>query len=416
MKNTLKQLLYEYFPIEVTKQNYLSMKKYVKEFELRTNHIEALNTALLGINKIYFLPKDVSGLFNIFNIDARHFKEIVHSASSIDTSRYVTSDTFNILIIWMAHRTRLSSLSIKEKEDMQVLLFKILHYKFFTSIVNYNLPYGADEATMSYTINELSGKFYIKRDDTPTWALVIEDRSKDIISPASIHDVTIKNFSPDEDILYVITDAQTRIRKQLVTIIYKFHENKRAGKKIISSTLVGEIDGERVLRSISSSLDGVAHKVSANVLNLNEFIDHELINIATVLTKNFKSDMLNSLLVNFSEMAVNQQKNGDHELTKGTGNNEIIYGYALLISYIIQKTYRMCMLDSSINVKSKIQILDKTRTIYRSSRINDRDILIVKNSIDALVNKYSDSKRTATNASLKLGFITYVMLLSMKYM
>jgi len=292
----------------------------------------------------------------------------------------------------------------------------MLHYKFFTSIVNYNLPYGADESTMSYTINELSGKFYIKQENTPTWSLVIEDRSKDIINSNSIHNDTIKNFGPDDKVLYVITDTQTRIRKQLVTIIYKFHDNKKAGNKIISTSLVDEIDGEKVLRSISGSLDGVSNKICSCVLNLNEFIDHELIDITVVLTKNIKADMLSNLLVNFSEIALNQQKNGDQELTKGTGNNEIIYGYKLLVSYIIQKTYRMCMLDKEVNMKSKIQILEKTRTLYRSSRINDRDILIVKNSVDYLVNKYTDSKRTSTNASIKIGFISYIILLSMKYL
>jgi hypothetical protein len=416
MGKSLKEILYENFDISINKKNYLDVKKYVNEFEMRSTHMLALNTSLLGAYKIYFVTKDNNNLFNIFNIDINSFKEIVQSADNIDTDRLVTSDPYNIFVLWLAHQIRKSSLSVRDKEDMQFLLFKMLHYKFFTSVVNHNLRYGADEEIMFYTIDELSGKFYIKHSDTPTWRLVMEARSKDIINPKSIHNNTITNFHPDEKILYVITDIQTRIRKQLVTIIMRFHENKKAGNRISSGSMSSEIDGKKVLKVITSDVDSMIGRITNSVLNTNEFLDESMIKTSVVLTKNITTDLLTNLLISFSDVATVQQKHGDQELIEGTGNKQIIKGYKLLISNIIQKTYRQCMLDNNLDLGSRVQILSKTRNLYRSSRISNKDILLIKTSVEKLVEELSNSRRSSTNASLKIAFILYIILLSFKEM
>ncbi len=415
-QKSLKQLLYEYYNIEITKHHYLAIQKYVREFELRPSHIETLNTALLGNSKMYFLPKDSEALFNIFNIDIKKFQSIVHTASSIDTTRRVTSDPFNLFIVWLCHQTRMSKLPNKNKTELQVLLIKMLHYKFFTSTVNHMLPHGADEGTMRYTIDHLSNKHYIKQHKTSTWGSVIAYRARNVVDDKSIHYHHLQSFHPDEKILFVITDIHSRIRRQLISIIMKFHSDKEKGNSVISSAMVGEIGGDKVIREISSSLDTMAMKVCNSCLNLNEFIDHEMLNIAIVLTKNVKSDVLSSFLTQFSDLAVRQQKKGDAELTKGRGDNELLLGYRILVTNIIQKTYRECILDKEVDVSKKLGILNKTRDLYRSSRIQNRDILIIKNSVEALVNKYSKSSRSSTNASLRISFITYFILLSFKYL
>jgi hypothetical protein len=416
MKQSLRQLLYEHFDITVTKVHLARMRQYATEFEIRQSHMEALNSPLLGVSKMYFLPKDNMGLFNVFDIDASAFKRVAHSAASIDTTRFVTSDIYNLLVIWLAHKARESSLSVKDKEDLQVLLFKMLHYKFFTSIVNHQMPYGTDEETMRYTIDNLNGKFYIKQKETPTWFAVIEARSRDVVGESSIHNNTIKTFSPDEKVLYVVTDIQTRLRKQLLTIFDKFRENKRLGNKVSSSSIVADIGGEKMIKPIASVLDSVSNTVVSSALNLNEFVDYEMVDVIVALTKNIKADAMNALLVKFSEMATNQQKTGNATLVKGSGDRMVLVGYRVLVSNILQKTYRACMLDKSVNLGSKVDILNKTKTLYSSSRIGDKDILIVKNSVDYFVNTHSNSQRTSTNASLKIAFIIYIILLSFKHM
>jgi hypothetical protein len=416
MKLSLKQVLYDNFDFTITKKQYLDIRRYVSEFEMRPTHMIALNTAMLGISKMFFVAKDVNKLFNIFDVELRHFKKTVHTADSIDTSRSVTSDPYNIFVMWLSHKIRLSNLSIKEKEDMQFLIFKMLHYKFFTSVVNHNLKYGADEEVMFYTIDELSGKFYIKQKETPTWRLVIEARSRDVISHGSIHSSALSTLHPDEKVLYVITDIQTRIRKQLVTIIYKFHDNKKAGNRISATGMSNEIDGKTVLKVVTTNIDSMVNKISNTVLNTNEFIDADMINVAATLTKNITPDMLSTLLIKFSDLATTQQKKKDQELKKGANNKTILIGYKLLIRNIIQKTYRQCMLDKDIDMGSRVQILNKARNIYRSSRISDKDIIIVKNSVGHVVDEFNISRRESTNSSLKIGFIIYIILLSFKEM
>ncbi len=415
-QQSLKQLLYEYYNIEITKHHYLAIQKYVKEFELRPSHIETLNNSLLGNSKMYFLPKDAEALFNIFNVDTKKFKALVHTAASIDVTRHVTSDIFNLFIPWICHQTRMSKLPNKIKTELQVLVIKMLHYKFFTSTINHMLPHGADEGTMRYTIDHLSNKFFIKQHKTSTWGLVIDFRARDVINDKSIHYHVLQSYHPDDKILYVITDIHTRLRKQLISIILRFYKDKEDGNSVVSSAMVGEIGGEKVIREISSSLDTMAMKVCNSCLNLNEFIDHEMLNIAVVVTKNVKAEVLSAFLTSFSDLAVRQQKKGDAELSKGRGDNELLLGYRILLTHIIQKTYRECILDKEVDVSKRLPILYKTRDVYRSSRIQNRDILIIKNSVEALVNKYSKSSRSATNASLRIAFLTYIILISMKHL
>lgn len=178
---------------------------------------------------------------------------------------------------------------------------------------------------------------------------------------------------------------------------------------------MGEGD-EKQLQAVIGSLDSTINKVCSSTLNLNEFIDYEYIDLLVTLTKNIKSDILNKVLVSFSKMAVGQQQSGDGTKVMGDGSSLVIYGYSKLITQILQKTYRHCMLDKRISMNSKVQILNKAKAMYSSSRVTDPDILVIKNSVEAFIAANSPSKRSATNASLKITFILYIILLSFKSM
>lgn len=416
MQQSLKHILYENFLIPITRKQMLAFSKHVIEYELRGTHVNALNTALLATHKMYFLPKDGDALFNIMDVDKVRFRTLAHQASSVDTSHHITSDPYNIFTTWMLHRIRLSDLSNRDKETFQLNLLKMLHYKSFTSLVNRRLPYGATEDVMRYTIDKLSGKFYIKQKATPTWKLVIEQRAYDVLGRSSIHNKVISSYSPDAKILYILSDVHTRMYKQVVRIIREYRKNKDEGKgHATTSIAMGEGD-EKQLQAVIGSLDSTINKVCSSTLNLNEFIDYEYIDLLVTLTKNIKADILNKVLVSFSKMAVGQQRSGDQSKVMGDGSSLVIYGYNKLITQILQKTYRHCMLDKSISMNSKVQILNKAKAMYSSSRVTDPDILVIKNSVEAFIAANSPSKRSATNASLKITFILYIILLSFKSM
>lgn len=414
MKKTLKELLLEKYDLNITRHHYLQLKKHLTTWELRNQHPEAINTPMLGVTKVHFLTKDTMMLFDIFDIEKSAFEKLVWSADAIDTSRLVTSDVYNMLTLWLVYLAEHSKMPTKQKEDMQFCLLKLMHYRFFTSVVNYRLSHGASPEVMEYTINNLSNKFDIKQKETSTWRLVIEARSKDVMDKSSIHYKTLRSFSPDDKVLYVITDIQTRIRVKLGTIINKYYENKEQGNKMGSYGIVGEIEGEKVIKNVVASFDQMIEGICNSALNTNKFIDHGSIDIAVKITGNVRADMFRSLLIKFSGMAIDQHRKKNQDMVEGVDEHRILVGYRALISNIIQKTYRECIFDKSIKMSSKLEILQKSRNIYRSSRITNPDILVIKNTVSKFVDEYSNSNRDSTNASLRISFITYIMLLSFK--
>ena len=415
---SLKNLLYQKYPLTISRKEYRQVVNYVLQYESLPQHALVLNTDLLGVNKMVFTDNDISTLFSIFNIDKAEFTKIAHSAEGIIPERSTTSNPYHLLVVYLCHMVTLGKqLNAHEKHTFQNMLLNMLHYSFFTSKVGSMLPHGADKPTMQYTIDHLSGKFMIKNPKTNTWKKLIDYKSKDILSKTSIHKDAIAKFSGDDKVTYMLSDMKTRINKQIVGIIMRFYKNKEEGKGIDTEGQIGErSNGEKEIKAITSSLDSVIESLVSNVTNLYEFIDPEMIDIVVKLTHNVKKEQLVSLLTRFSDLAIKQKKKNQLDLVKGSGSNTIYVGYRILLNELIQKTYRACILDKEVDLKSKVSILNKTRRMYRSSMISDKDILTIKSSVEHMVIQYGGSTRNSTVASLKISFIVYIILLTFKYM
>ena len=415
---SLKNLLYQNFKITISRKEHKDVLNYVTRYESMPKNALALNTDLLGVDKIVFTDSNISDLFSIFHIDINEFKKVVNMADGITPEFNTVSNPYNILIIYLCHMVTLNKqLSSKDIFKFQNALLNMLHYSFFTSKVRSMLPYGADKSVMQYTVDHLSGKYMIKNSKSDTWKKLIDYRSKDVLSKNSIHKDAIGKFSGDDKITYMISDMKTRINKQIVGIVMRYHKNKEAGKGIdTESTVDHNKNGEKEIKAITTSLDSIITSLTANVTNLYEFIDPEMVDIVVRLTSNIKKEQMVSLLSGFSDIAIEQKKKGIADRIEGSGNSCILVGYRILLSELIQKTYRACILDKDVDLKSKVAILNKARRMYRSSMISDQDILTIKKSVEKMVIQHGGVTRSSTIASLKIGFIIYIILLTFKYM
>lgn len=416
----LKQDFSEAFDFRITKQHAKTVARNVLLFELRDDHPDALNTSLLGVHNIHFLPKDQQTLFEIFGVDKMDVDEIVKNCDSIDEDFKVSSDSYNLFSIWLLHKAMMSpDLNGKEKEEFMVNICKMLLYKFFSSLIGHNFPYGADESVMTYTINELSGKFDIKQPGTTTWKLMIEARAKDIIGKNSIHANTIKTFETDAKVVYVITDAQTRLRLKLRLIIQAYYSNKEQKNRIDNYKLVNEVDGEKLISNLNATFDTMIINISAKVLNVNRFINYENIKFLCKYNNTLREDYLKDVLMKFSMLATiqnNKRQQDDVIMKKGSKDEvEFYVGYRILLTKIIQYTYAAILQDRSVKIKQKLSILDKINDLYRSSRMSDPNLLMVKDSVDRFVRVHSGIKREATITSLKIGMILYIIMMTFDY-
>nr|DAQ06705.1 MAG TPA: hypothetical protein [Caudoviricetes sp.] len=423
---TLKQLLLGRCYVDITRKTLDELYSWCVKYEVRVdgadNHPEAFNTPLIGVYGSHFFAKDANQLFGILGIDKEEFNRAVQAAPNINKEFKVSSDLFNLLTIWGCHCTMHSKLSDKDKQNAMFYMLKMMHYKFFTGVVNHRLPHKANRDVMQLTIDELSRKFDIMRENTNTWKLVIEARARDIIDPKSIHYNTLLTFSPDvktakspASIGYVISDAQTRIRTKLNLVINAYMDNSAKGNRIATTSLIGTVgeDNEKTIKELTSSYEVMIANLTNKVLNANQFIRHDYVRLISKFLPNVRVDAMRTVLMGFTSKAISQY--AKHRKDEMSPDKKRIIGYSALITAVIQNTYRACILDRKVDLKDRGAILMKARDLYRSSRISDPGILLVKDSVAAFVDELKVSDREATKASLKIGFILYLILMSFDY-
>lgn len=414
-QETIKQLLIENFSVPINNVKANAMIRYVTQYEIRGDNMQAFNTPLLAVHKAYFLPKDADSVFDIFDVYKADFNKVIKQCPGINTSFNVTGNDFNLLVIWLCYLIIKSSLTAKLKIDTQTALLKLLHYKFFTGKVATMFKHGANEGVMQYTIDNLSAKCDIKHEETNTWRLLIEDHVAKLIDKTSIHYNTFQNFSPDQAVVYILSDAHTRLSTKIINVAEEYYKNHAAGKTIGTTSLIGTGDeGEKVLQDLKATLDNCIINVQNSVLNLNTFLNFNDIRLAAGLA-NTRPEILREVLTTFSAVATDQYKAqlGDKTLIDKQ-KNTIYVGYRILISELIQKTYRRCA-QIGCDMKSNVQILQKTRDAYRASRILDPDILQIKNSVDYFIQENTKYVRENTCVSARTAFILYLMIQSFKH-
>ena len=404
----LKQLFGKHFDFTPSSKLVKELVKWRVLYENRDQHAEALNSPLLGVFRMKFLSKDSDALFDILEVNRTEMDQIIEQ-SSINTNFIVASDAYNLLTMWAAYKFWNANLPRSLKEEACLTLFYMLQVKFFSSFVNHMLPHGARQPVMEATIDGLSDKFDIKKAGTNTWKLLMMERAHELIDPKNIHFGMLKTFTTDERVTYAITDTQTRIRTKALLVIQEYHETLRRGKAIAESSIVDDdLEGEKIIKELKNNYDSMITSVSNRVLNVNQFIKSDFIKIACSKSANAKEDMLRQLLIKFSTIATYQYQKHKQEDIDKQGN---FRGYLILIRNLVQVTYRACIMDK-VNMKSKLAVLTAAVNLYSSSRIVDQNVLKVKASVDAMVTDAKISKRPATNVSLKISFIVYIILMT----
>ena len=405
----LKQL-FSKFAVRVDRKMAEQIIRWKLLYETRGSHADALNTPLLGVDRINFLPKDAQELFDIVGINVQEFNVAIR-ASTIDPSFHVASNDFNLLIVWLVYNAYMSDLIKADLKNMTArALFFMLQVKFFSSLMHHYLKYPADRKVMEATIDSLSEKYDIKHKETSTWKLLMEARCVELTSPSGLHWRTLHSFVADKDIIYVLSDVQTRLRTKVRNVMMVYFDLKEKGVAIGDSSLIGEDpEGQKIIKELNNSYDSMVAALCAMVLNAQRLLRTDYLKIIKQLIPNCDVPKMRNLLMMFSVKAtVQYQKRQSDAMSK---DGTLFEGYHILIQNLIQSTYRRCIMEK-INLKSRYAILKKSIEIYRSSRINDPLINQVRDSIQAFVNSCKLSSRDATNASLRIGLATYFIFLS----
>ena len=389
-------------------------------FETKEQHPSALNSPYLGVVPMYFTKNDVAMLFTIVGVEIHEVELIALESGVTEDDWVVSNDPYNLTVIYLIHRVLTESkLNDELKQSTSLALLKLLHYKFFTSVVNKSYPYGADESTMAYVINTMSKKYDIARIES--WGALIAERCKQVLDPSSIHYKTFIEFEDDVAIILILSDCQTNLRQKLVRVNQLYYEAKESHNKISTYSSIDSIDGEKILAQTTEVFDSMNASMQQQILLPSRFLDFELIEVLTSKYREVSSEIFRNVLTKFCEIVQTQRtdrtfKKRIKTTDPKTGDKvEVIASLSELVTLFLQKTYRYCMRSKDVDITSKKSILVKVLNIYTSSQLVDEDIIQIKRSFVYTVTKMEVSKRIATISAIATCLILYILIRSFDY-
>jgi hypothetical protein len=188
----------------------------------------------------------------------------------------------------------------------------------------------------------------------------------------------------------------------------------RLGDRSLSTS----VGGETILKHIDASFDQMIAGVTGAATQVDRMIRADDINLVCRLVSLKQEDMFRRMLNKFVDEASAQAAKQQYDLIPmlNRGKSQIYVGYRILLTKIIQTTYEVLVRESKLDIKNRADILIRTVNMYRSSRVSSPEITAVKDSINAMITRYDLTRREATRSSLKIAFVTYAILLGLRYM
>lgn len=371
--------------------------KFERNFVNRSeDHVTFLGGVLMGTPPLRFHNSDRNTWFDeILQTDDVVLKNEINSLSSIDPTHKVATDAFNLSVIWLLHAMMTSQkLSARQKEEGMINALRVMHYRFLSSLMSHYFRYEPDRSVVEATYAALSYKFALKREGS--WSALIDARCRDIISADSIHAKTILRFDNDDQIQYVLSDTQGRIR-EIVKKMYKvFDEVHKSSTRVKSRGSLVEMEGETHIRDLirnQSVLKRYAHTVMEDK---KTFIRPELLKITSDAMHTMPERHLESTL---SYMADNYGRRGDKNVS------DLIDEVVLHALDFINDNRRE--FSKSMDL---VLLLSRLRSLYMSSRSTDASLLKMRKLALSIVKKSVKSNNDSLLAAIRTGTMMYIVL------
>lgn len=361
------------------KRNERRFFRYVAEY--RDKNVEVLSTpyltnyALFGINS-----KDTEIIFDVTGIeksdvekDIKTLKKFIvdgcrlHGFSS-PVSQFDNFTSFRVILTLMMRYY----LENRDDEKLKIVAAYMGYSMFFTTFTKF-FKHGVRKETMVYTINNLTNKHKLKQvgsvDELLTYGIykcILAYRQR-------LMDCT------DLDLIYIVQQFKSRLRGYFLSIANKYYENDAKKEAVFASSdqLTTEEGSDFVERESSM---GTVEKLAQSYTTyfFQKPIDDEILSIVSKMNQSSRTELKNALTGIRSDNAqINTLKH---------------FYEALFFIYTEQEHGR------SVNVHSKkfLSVMDQ---IYKKGNSKEKNILLVKNTLDQWLTQFSKTYREANRVA-----------------
>lgn len=352
---------------------------------------------LMGVQIVRFTQQDKDKWFtDVIEADDILLEEKILELPKINQDYHVSSDLFNLSVVWVIHSFMNSPLlNDKQKHQAMIDASLALNIKYLTSLLYQYFKYPADPQIAAAAYAQLSYKYAIKQ--YGNWYATLVARCEDFLDEKSIHFQTLKKFNDDNRIVYMLNDTQGRIRDMVKNLYGELIKVKNQGIKIKTiSTLTLDNEGEQVVRDKTRNLLGYTRYLQSIISDKDSFIKSELVDVITNAMHTVPPKVFLQVL---QYCSANYRQMGATEVDE------------LLVSTL---THSFSYLENNRTLLKETNdiaaLISRLRGVYMSSRSTEVELIEMRKTAQVIIKKATTIKNDNVIASLRTALMLYIVL------
>lgn len=359
------------------------------------DHIAFFGGNLLGVHPMRFKQTDYNAWFDeVLVIDDMALQEDIFNLPSVTRTHKVAPNVFNQSCIWLIHAIRTSSLSESLKREGELLTALIFQYRLMGSILSRFFPYPADEAIAQATYKALSRKFTLK--EHGSWKKLFVARAEELLSDRSIHKKTFLTHTPDDKVLYAISDIHTRLKQLVKDMNDVFYRIRESESRVSSGGMVGEQDGEKLIRDVINKERDYIRYIHTVIETKTSFIKDDLVEttleIMHTTSEKHLRDSLSYMTNNYKGRLAKDIQMLTQEL--------VVYS----MDYV--QTHR----DTIPNPKDFQSVVLRLRGVFMASKNSEDSIRKIRQTSEKIVRLATGIRNPNTLSAARTGLLIYLLL------
>lgn len=384
--------------LKMTPQWAKSLRTHTEQFiNKNENHAKFFGGHFLGVYPIRWLESDRESWFDdILHCDDIALEDDLHALPAVNTDWIVSSNSYNLSVMYILHAAHHSDLTMAQKESVKVDALMNLHFKFLSSLLSRRFRFESSADTEVAVFNGLSGRYHLKK--YGNWRALLKSRCMDIIGPRSIHRNTIANFRDDAAIIGMINEIQTRIRDVVNRLTSELYAALEAKNKITSVSNVMTIDGEAIVKDKMKELSKYKRYIHSTISDKRSFVRPDLVSIV--------ADAMHTLSVPRFVTTL--------EYMSETYGTKVIPFLPEFIDAVLIHAFEY-IAKNRLRTNDLSQVITKLRAVYMASKTSNPEMLMIKDMAHAIVNSYGKERSAALAASERTAIILYVLVRTLTY-
>ena len=383
-----------------------AVNRFYNEFITRSDgivdHAGFFGSGYLAVHTVRWLPSDTKEFWQeVLDGEIEDTRPELWALPSVipdgksSSDRMVGSDPTNLAMVWLTHKVLTNTkLSDKQRKQTGIQLISILYFKYITSLMAAYFSYGSDPQLAIRCYEAMNYKFDLKV--YKTWGRLIEARATGVINPKSIHWDTFMKGQPDEAMMYVATDIQTRTRLMIQAVTELYYKVREENDRVVSVSSLFESEDGTEVRDVKRNVSGYQRYLSEIITDTPSFIRSELVKVVTELNPSANPQITLETL----EYLSNQYGGNKGQKLRQYVDEVLRWAFALVQS-------------RGVDYGNLLVVADTIKGMLNSSRNKEPDLLHIRKFGEQLVRQATKKPSNFVVSGERTALVMYLVLRSL---